>query len=155
MCGDVARTRVVLEGVAAVSAIEGEQGAGAEEAVREEAAQSGAKENKPVDDIRQYTDVEFRKAYPDICAALLEQARGGRISVIRLLLGVITGKYGDVKTLKDRVGKSLSELLLDELKRRQDEREAAMDAASTEGLNTKANEADGEGVKSGRDAEHD
>jgi hypothetical protein len=149
---DVAKKKVGLEGEAAVGAVEKKSEEATEETIEEETALNGAKTSKPVDDIRKYTDKSFRQEYPEICAALMEKAKEGSISHIKMLLEIMVGKYGDPETAKQRVGKSLSELLLDELKRRQDEREAAINAAKAE-ESTKANEAEGEGVKSGGDAE--
>ena len=147
MFEDVEKTKVGLEGEAAVDAVETKSEEETEETIQEEAVPGGAQKSKPVDDIRKYTDEAFRQAYPEICAGLMEKAKDGSISHIKMLLEIMVGKYGDPETAKQRAGKSLSELLLDELKRRQDEREAAIDAAKAEEQNTTANEADGEGAK--------
>ena len=112
---------------------------------------------EPVEDIREYTDREFREAYPEICKGLLTKAKRGDVAKIRMLLEIIAGKYGDPEKTKQEDGKSLSELLMDELKRRQDEREAATDAAKAEEQIAKdagSNDAGNEGAKSGGEAEH-
>lgn len=154
MCWHVAMKNAVLEGEAAAEAVGDENEEGADKTVAKEAA-SGAEEkkNELVRDIREYTDEEFRQAYPDICAALIGKAKEGQIRHVRMLLEIIAGKHGDLATLKQRIGKTLGEMLLDELKRRQDEREAAIDAAEEE-QRTQANDAVSEGAKSGGEAEH-
>jgi hypothetical protein len=156
MCGNVARKTVVLEGKAGVDAVEEEKKTAIEEVMREVEAPGEVKEDElgPVECIRGHTAEQFRKRYRKICRAAMEKAETGNLAELKALLYIIE-RLGDEETVKQRGGKSLSEMLLDELKRRQDEREAAGDAAGTEEQNTKANEADGEGVKSGRDAEQD
>jgi hypothetical protein len=78
-----------------------------------------------------------------------------------MLLEIRSGKFDDAKVAKHREGKSLSEMLMDELKRRQDEREAAADAAKAEEQvandagNSDAGDGDAgnRGAKSGGEAE--
>lgn len=89
------------------------------------------KKKKPVRCIQQHTDVEFRREFPAVCEGLLEKAKEGGVRETKLLLEM--GGFGGAKAAKRRGGKSLSAMLLDELKRRQDEREAAMDAAAARG----------------------
>jgi hypothetical protein len=115
-----------------------------------EAAGPAKKEKKerPVRDIEEHTDVEFRRAFPKICQGLLKKAEGGSTAHTRLLLEI--GKSDKKLAAKRRGQKSLGEMLLDELKRRQDEREAAADKARAEQqVDTTANEgvASGEGVE--------
>jgi hypothetical protein len=107
------------------------------------------KKKRPIRCIQRHTDVEFRRAFPKVCEKLIEKSETGSIPETRLLLQI--GKFGDAKAAKRRGAKSLSEMLLDELKRRQDEREAA--AESTK-VKEQANEASSEGATSGNDAEH-
>ena len=152
MSGDVAKNKVGLEGEAAVDAVEKKSEEPTERAIAGEAALDGEEENEPVENIGEYTDEELRREYRGICKALLKKAKEGNVAAAKLLV-YFREQFGNGKTAKQRVGKSLSELLLDELKRRQDEREAAIDAAKAEEQNSKTNEADGEGVKSGGDAE--
>ncbi|MFL6427143.1 MAG: hypothetical protein ACJ71S_02785 [Acidobacteriaceae bacterium] len=80
--------------------------------------------------IQRYTDVEFRREFPKVFEALMEKAKAAGTAETRLLLQI--GKFGDPKAAKRRGAKSLSEMLMDELKRRQDEREAAADEAKRE-----------------------
>ncbi len=166
-CGDVGKKNAVLEGVGTADAVEEQKEEAAvatEEAVAGKTA-SGVEEKKekgPVQDIREYTDREFREAYPRICAALIAKAEEADVAKIRMLLEIIAGKYGDPEKAEQQGGKSLSELLMDELKRRQDEREAAADAAKAKeqiakdaGSNDAGNgDAGNEGAKSGGEAEH-
>jgi hypothetical protein len=102
------------------------------------------KKKRPVRCIQQHTDVEFRREFPKVFKALVNKAKEGGTAETRLLLQI--GKFGDAKKAKRRGGKSLSEMLLDELKRRQDEREAAGDKEA------RSNEASIEGATSGGDA---
>ncbi len=82
----------------------------------------------------------------------MEKAKAGGIAETRLLLQI--GKFGDPKVAKRRGAKSLSEMLLDELKRRQDEREAAADGKRAEEQMVATNETGGEGATSDSDAEN-
>ena len=176
-CGDVGEKNAVLEGVGTADAVE-EQKEEAAVATEEAAAGKTAlrvevkKEQGPVEDIREYTDREFREAYPEICAALIAKAKEADVAKIKMLLEIIAGKWGDPEKAEQQGGKSLSELLMDELKRRQDEREAAADAAKAgeqvakdTGSNDPGNgdagsndaggnDAGNEGAKSGGEAEH-
>lgn len=164
MCGDVGKKKAVLEGEGTADAVEEQKEETAEKAVAGKTASSveEKKENGPVDDIREYTDREFRQAYPEICAGLIAKAKEGDVAKIKMLLEIMVGKYGDPEKAEQQGGKSLSELLMDELKRRQDEREAAADAAKAEeqiangaGSNDAGNSDTGnEGAKSGGEAEH-
>jgi hypothetical protein len=106
------------------------------------------KKKRPVPCIQRHTDVEFRRAFPKVCEKLIEKSEAGGIPETRLLLQI--GKFGDAKAAKRRGAKSLSEMLLDELKRRQDEREAAESTKAKE----QANEAGSEGATSDSDAEN-
>jgi hypothetical protein len=107
------------------------------------------KKKRPVRCIHQHTDVEFRRAFRGVCKALIKKAKAGGTPETRLLLQI--GKFGDTKAAKRRGAKSLSEMLLDELKRRQDEREAAAESTKAK---EQANEAGDEGTTSGGDAEN-
>lgn len=118
-------------------------------------AESGAakkeKKPRPVRCIHRHTDVEFRRIFPKVFDGLAEKAKEGGTAETRLLLQI--GKFGDAKAAKRRRGKSLSEMLLDELKRRQDEREAAADSKRAEPM-AGAKEIDIEGATSDGDAEN-
>ena len=83
------------------------------------------KKQRPVPCIRRHTDLEFRREFRGVCEGLIKKAKDGGVRETRLLLDI--GQFGDAKAAKRRGVKSLSTMLLDELKRRQDEREAAMD----------------------------
>lgn len=111
-----------------------------------------AKKKRPVRCIQRHTDVEFRRAFRGVCKSLIKKARGGGIQETRLLLQI--GKFGDPKIAKRRGAKSLSAMLLDELKRRQDEREAAVDDAKSEERISAVNEASNGGATSGSDVEN-
>jgi hypothetical protein len=126
-----------------------ERDAGTEETAGPAAKKQKAKRQKkkrPVRCIQRHTDVEFRREFPKIFDALVEKAKEGGTAQTRLLLQI--GKFGDAKAAKRRGAKSLSEMLLDELKRRQDEREAAADKEAG------SNEASSEGATSGGDADN-
>jgi hypothetical protein len=107
------------------------------------------KKKRPVRCIQRHTDVEFRRAFRGVCKTLIRKAKAGGTPEIRLLLQI--GRSGDAKAAKRRGAKSLSEMLLDELKRRQDEREAAAESTKTK---EQANEAGSEGATSDSDAEN-
>lgn len=89
-----------------------------------------------------------------MCKGLIEKAAKGGVQQTRLLLDI--GKFGEPKKAKRRGASSLSALLLDELKRRQDEREAASMSAAVECAGTApasaATDSASEGATSG-DAE--
>jgi hypothetical protein len=110
------------------------------------------KKKRPVRCIHQHTDVEFRREFREVCKNLIEKSKDGGIPETRLLLQI--GKFGDAKAAKRRGAKSLSEMLLDELKRRQDEREAAADSTKAEEQITAAKNASSGGATSGDDAEN-
>ncbi len=120
----------------------------------DQAAEAGTgkktKKPRPVRGIHRHTDVEFRRIFPAVFDGLAEKAKEGGTAETRLLLQI--GKFGDPKATKRRRGKSLSEMLLDELKRRQDEREAA-DSKRAEPM-AGAKETDIEGATSDGDAEN-
>ncbi len=101
--------------------------------------------------IQRHTDLEFRREFRAVFDGLVEKAKGGGTAQTRLLLQI--GKFGDPKVATRRGAKSLSEMLMDELKRRQDEREAATDKAKAEAQSTEAIEKSGEGATSGGDAD--
>jgi hypothetical protein len=157
MCGDVGKKKAVPEGEAAADAVEEKK----EEAAVAEAGTPGGVEKKqtePVACIHEHAEVVLRKEFPDICVALVKKAKVGHIPALKVLLEI--AKSGGAKA-GEQGGKSLSEMLMDELKRRQDEREAAADAAkATEqvandaGNNDAGNgDASNEGAKSGGEAE--
>jgi hypothetical protein len=81
------------------------------------------KKERPVRCIHRHTDVEFRRAFPKVCGKLIEKAKDGSVQHTQVLLRM--GEFDKAKTKQKRSGPSLSEMLLAELKRRQDEREAA------------------------------
>jgi hypothetical protein len=110
------------------------------------------KKKRPVPCIQRHTDMEFRREFPEVFDALVKKAKEGGTAETRLLLQI--GKFGDAKAAKRRGAKSLSAMLMDELRRRQDEREAAADSAKNQGKSTEANEAGSEGATSGGDAEN-
>lgn len=109
------------------------------------------KKERPVRCIQQHTDLEFRRSFRTVCDKLIKKSEAGSIPETRLLLQI--GKFGDPKVAKRRGEKSLSAMLLDELKRRQDEREAATESTKTEELDTQAKKASSEGATGGGDAE--
>ncbi len=117
----------------------------------ETAEPAKTRKRRPVPCIQRHTDVEFRREFPDVFEALMKKAKKGSTAETRLLLQI--GKFGDAKAAKRRGAKSLSEVLMDELRRRQDEREAAADSAKAQGQSTEANQASSEGATSGGDAE--
>src|ERR1700761_149893 len=157
--GDVGKKKAVRKS----EALERKPAAKKNDAVKQRAEKDGeaaesakpatktTKKRRPVPCIQRHTDVEFRREFPDVFDALMEKAKKGRTAETRLLLQI--GKFGDAKTAKRRGAKSLSEMLMDELKRRQDEREAAADSAKAQGQSTEANEVSSEGATSGGDAE--
>jgi hypothetical protein len=102
------------------------------------------KKRRPIKDVEEYADREFRREFREVCKGLLEKAKEGSTPQIRMLMQI--GKSGDAKTAKRRGKQSLSEMLLDELKRRQDEREAAAETVAGEQERSK-------GATSGGDAE--
>jgi hypothetical protein len=110
------------------------------------------KKPRPVRCIHRHTDVEFRREFPEVFNALVKRAKNGGTAETRLLLQI--GKFGDPKAVKRRGGKSLSEMLLDELKRRQDEREAAVDGKRAAEQMARTNETGSEGATSDGDAEN-
>jgi hypothetical protein len=117
------------------------------------ATKTRKKKRRPVPCIQRHTDVEFRREFPDVFDALMKKAKKGSTAETRLLLQI--GKFGDAKAAKRRGAKSLSEMLMDELRRRQDEREAAADSVKAQGQSTEADEASSEGATSGGDAENE
>jgi hypothetical protein len=116
--GDVGKKKAVSSG----RALEVKQGAEAVEQPDEAQGMAGQEELEPVQCIHEHTNVEFRRRFRKVCNGLMKKAETGSTAHTRLLLEI--GKFGDPKA-KQHGGKSLSEMLLDELKRRQDEREAA------------------------------
>jgi hypothetical protein len=117
------------------------------------ATKARKKKRRPVPCIQRHTDVEFRREFPDVFDALMKKAKKGSTAETRLLLQI--GKFGDAKAAKRRGAKSLSEMLMDELRRRQDEREAAADSVKAQEQSTEANEPSSEGATSGGDAENE
>ncbi len=101
---------------------EDDASAGAEQTTKTE------KKTRPVPCIRRHTDREFRRAFPEVFKGLVKKAKAGGVRETRLLLDI--GQFGDAKAAKRRGAKSLSAMLLEELKQRQDEREAAMDGTA-------------------------
>jgi hypothetical protein len=103
------------------------------------------KKKRPVPDVEKYADREFRREFPEIFDGLCKKAKKGGVQQARLLQQ--WSNTGDAKTAKRRGKKSLSEMLLDELKRRQDAREAAAETVAGE------QERSSKGATSGGDAE--
>jgi hypothetical protein len=88
-------------------------------------AKQGSYRARAVRDIGQHADRELRRAFREICDALIERARGGGLAEIRLLLQMGQSRGPGREGAGGRpAGRSLGELLMDELKRRQDTREA-------------------------------
>jgi hypothetical protein len=156
----VEEKKAVLEGDAAADAVEEEKEEAAV-ATEEAGTPGGVKKKKepPVECIHEHADLVLRREFPEICDALAEEAKKGNIPALKLLLEI--AKSGGAKA-EQQGGKSLSELLMDELKRRQDEREAAADAAKAKeqiakdaGNGDAGNgDAGNGGAKSGGEAEH-
>lgn len=162
-CGDVGKKNAVLEGKGTADAVEEQK----EEAAVVKAGTPGGvekKEKEPVACIHEHADLVLRREFPEICDALAEEAKKVNIPALKVLLDI--AKSGGAKA-EQQGGKSLGELLMDELKRRQDEREAAADAAKAEEQIAKdagsndagngdagGNDAGNEGAKSGGEAEH-
>ena len=119
---------------------------------KEAAVSKKEKKERPVRCIQRHTDVEFRREFRAVCKKLIEKSKAGGIQETRLLLKI--GKFDDVKAAKRRGQKSLSEMLLDELKRRQDEREALADSTKAEDQIATARNANSEGATGGDDAEN-
>jgi hypothetical protein len=115
-------------------------------------AEKKRKKPRPVPCIHRHTDVEFRREFPKVFDGLVKKAKKGGTAETRLLLQI--GKFGDPKAAKRQGGKSLSEMLLDELKRRQDEREAEADSKRAAEQMTRTNETGSEGATSDGDAEN-
>lgn len=148
----MAKKRVVFDGEAEVTSVRKKNEETTEDSVTETVPDGATEEAEPVENIRDYTVEELRRGYRKICAALRAKAEEGKLAELKMMLYIIE-RFGDEQTAKQQGGKTLSEMLLDELKRRQDAREAAIDLGKKEEQNTKSNEADGEGMKSGVDAE--
>lgn len=123
---------------------------GSEAKRAEETSGKPEKKKRPVRSIQEHTDREFRREFRDVCTGLIEKAKSGSTAHTRLLLEI--GKSGDRKATK-RGGRSLSEMLLDELKRRQDEREAAADNARLDETQTNAKAGNDEDAASVEDVE--
>lgn len=149
------KKNAVLEGVGTADAVEEKK---EEAAVADEGTAAGAekKEKEPVECIDEQAAEILRREFPEIGAALAEKAKKGDIPALKMLLDIRSGKFNGATVAKEQGGKSLSELLMDELKRRQDEREAAADAAKAEEQiadNASNSDTGNEGAKSGGDAE--
>jgi hypothetical protein len=157
------KKKAVLEGGAVAEAAEEKKEEAAEEAVAEAGAPEGVEKKKkePIACIHEHADVELRREFPDIFKTLMKAFYEGSLPALKMLLEIRAGKYGGPEQVEEQGGKSLGEMLMDELKRRQDEREAAVDAAKA--VEQAANEAVGsnavdgdavnEGAKSGGEAE--
>ncbi len=120
---------------------------------QEPAAPAGKqKKERPVRCIHRHTDVELRRAFPKLCEKLIDKAtEDASVQHTRLLLQM--AEFDKPKAAKRRTGPSLSAMLLAELKRRQDEREAATDGdAGVANPESKAIEIPAEGATS-EDAE--
>jgi hypothetical protein len=152
--GDVGKKKAVRKS----GALARKPAAEKNDAVEQRAAESAGpatktrKKKRPVPCIQRHTDVEFRREFPAVFNALVKKAKAGSTAQTKLLLQI--GKFGDAKAAKRSGAKSLSEMLMDELRRRQDEREAAADRARAKAQSTEANKASSEGATSGGDAEN-
>jgi hypothetical protein len=90
------------------------------------------KRQRPVPDIQKHADIETRRAFREICEALLRHAREGAIPHTKLLIKI--GKLEEKPSGRKRAGKSLSAILMEELRRTQAEDgtvEAARESAET------------------------
>lgn len=146
---DVAEKRVVPEGEAVEAVAE------KNEEAAEGTGPGGVKkeESEPVDDLRRHMFEDLRLRFRKICKKAMDKAEEGDLADLKALAYFVE-KFGDQKAVKQQDGKTLGEMLLDELKRRQDEREAAADAAKKQEQMVQANEAGSEGAKRGGEAEH-
>jgi hypothetical protein len=106
-----------------------------------------SKKKRPVRCIQRHTDVEFRREFREVFDGLVGKAKSGGTAQTRLLLEM--GGFGNPKATKRHGAKSLSEMLLDELKRRQDEREATTDGVSRDADVAVKSEAGSGGATSG------
>lgn len=154
-CGlrDVGKKRVEGKSRASGSKSEAAETESSEAQQAEETAGKPKKKEKqrPVRCIQVHTDREFRREFRDVCRGLIKKAKDGSTAHTRLLLDI--GKSGERKSTKRRRGRSLSEMLLDELKRRQDEREAAADKARADKTQTNAKAGNDEDAASVEDVE--
>jgi hypothetical protein len=75
------------------------------------------KRQRPVPDIQKHADIETRRAFREICEALLRHAREGAIPHTKLLIKI--GKLEEKPSGRKRAGKSLSAILMEELQRTQ------------------------------------
>jgi hypothetical protein len=80
------------------------------------AEEPGAAE-MPVKDIRRHADEEVRKAFPEICRGLIEKAKGGGMGQTKLLIKISGLDEAPVGMKRKRRGKTLSALLMEELKK--------------------------------------
>ena len=117
---------------------------GAKRAAESAVEKAATTKKRPIRNVEEYADREFRREFPDVCEGLLKKAKAGSTAQVRMLMEI--GKSGSTPKDKRRGKKSLSEMLLNELKRRQDEREAAAETAAGERERSK-------GATSGGDAE--
>ncbi len=119
------KKKAVLEGEGTAGAVEKGKG---KAAVAEAGTPGGVekKEKEPVACIHEHADLVLRREFPEICDKLADEAKKGNIPALKVLLEL--AKTAGAKA-EQQDGKSLGEMLMDELKRRQDEREAAADAA--------------------------
>ena len=79
-----------------------------------------ARKKRPIKDPVKHADLEFRREFPEMFEGLCQKAKAGGTAQFRVLWEMAQ-KYD--RSAKPNGEKSLSSLLLDELKRRQDERE--------------------------------
>jgi hypothetical protein len=85
----------------------------------ERTAELAGKRQRPVPDIQKHADIETRRAFREICQGLLRHARKGAIPHTKLLIKI--GKLEEKPTGRKRAGKSLSAILMEELRRTQAE----------------------------------
>jgi hypothetical protein len=96
------------------------------------ADKAAGKRLRPVPDIQKHADIETRRAFREICAGLLTHARKGEIPHTKLLIKI--GKLEEKPSGRKRAGKSLSAILMEELRRTKTEDstvEAARESAET------------------------
>ena len=117
------------------------EAATAEPARADEAAKESKKKERPVRCIHEHADVELRRAFPQICSKFLDEA-GAKGSVPHAKVMLDVAKQAKRQTKQQKQEPSLSDLLMAELKRRQDEREAAADRQASGGATSEREEKD-------------
>lgn len=111
-----------------------------------DSSESDNENRRPVRNPARLIDTEFRRDLPLILEALSKESRAGSTAHSRLYFFLWNETSEDAKPKGRRGGKTLSGLLLDELKRRQDTREAAVDAGEPERAETACEQAKGAAI---------